>query len=86
MAANDDGNPDNARDMLNTLPTAIAEELLVRVRSGNASAAELSVAAKFLKDNHIECEMTHDNPLGKLAEAIPEFDNTAWNEQETGHG
>jgi len=82
---NDDGSPDNARDMLNSLHTAMAEELLARVRSGNATAAELSVATKFLKDNHIECVATEDNPLGQLADAIPDFDNTAWNEQETGH-
>jgi len=56
------------------------------VRSGNASAAELTVAAKFLKDNHIECVPTPDNALGKLVEAIPEFDQHSWNEQETGHG
>lgn len=82
---NDDGSPDNARDLLNSLHTAMAEELLGRVRSGNASAAELSVATKFLKDNHIECVATPNNPLGQLADAIPEFSNAAWNEQETGH-
>ena len=83
---NDDGNPENARDKLNSLHTAIAEELLQRVRSGNALAAELSVATKFLKDNHVECVATEDNPLGQLADSIPDFDNEEWNEQVTGHG
>ncbi len=86
MTSNDNNDPNNARDMLSSLHSAVAEELLQRVRSGNASAAELTVAAKFLKDNHIECVPTPDNALGKLVEAIPEFDQHSWNEQESGHG
>lgn len=85
MITNDNNDPNNARDMLSNLHTAVAEELLARVKSGNASAAELTVAAKFLKDNHIECVPTADNALGKLVSSIPEFDQDSWNEQETGH-
>lgn len=37
-------------DTLETLEAALAEDLLARVQSGVATAAELAVARQFLKD------------------------------------
>jgi len=39
------------KDVLNELHESVTKELLMRVKSGEATSAELSVAVKFLKDN-----------------------------------
>ena len=40
--------------LLDQLHTELAQELLDKVRSGEAKASELNVARQFLKDNGIE--------------------------------
>lgn len=59
---------------LGDLHEGIAQELLSRIRSGEATAAELSVATKFLKDNGIEAIAAQDSPLANLAASLPMFD------------
>ena len=56
---------------LNMLHEAVAEELLARVRSGEAKPADLSVAVKFLKDNGIEAIPTDGSLLQALFEELP---------------
>ena len=60
---------------LGSLHEAVAEDLLRRVMSGEASPAELNAAIKFLQNNHIEAIATEDNALGKLAASLPTFDD-----------
>ena len=43
-------------ETLSTLHTAVAQELLDRIQSGEAKPADLAVAVKFLKDNNIEVD------------------------------
>jgi len=62
-------------ELLGALHEAVASDLLRRVQTGEASASEMSVVIKFLKDNGIEALATENNALGKLAEEMPEFDN-----------
>ena len=59
--------------LLEDLHSTVAKELLSRVKSGEATAAEFSAAIKFLKDNGIECIATPDNPIGSLAASMPVF-------------
>lgn len=54
----------------------LANELLQRVRSGEATASELSVVRQFLNDNNVSGVPTEDNPLGQLADVLPSFDET----------
>lgn len=63
--------------LLSTLHDAVAQELLGRVRSGEASPAELSAAIKFLKDNGIEAIPSMDNNIGKLMASLPDFEEDA---------
>ena len=56
---------------LNMLHEAVAEELLARVRSGEAKPADLSVAVKFLKDNGIEAIPTDCSLLQAIFEELP---------------
>jgi hypothetical protein len=63
----------NTNELLEALHNTVATELLSRIKSGEATAAEFSAAIKFLKDNGIECIATPDNPLGSLAASLPVF-------------
>jgi len=58
--------------MLDELHKVVAIELLNRVKSGEATASELSVAVKFLKDNNASLDViTAESPLAALLEQLP---------------
>lgn len=59
------------KDILEELHNAVAQDLLSKVKSGEASAAELSAAIKFLKDNGIEALPVEGSPLGNLVDSLP---------------
>jgi|TARA_R110000796_G_scaffold128264_1_gene243721 hypothetical protein len=61
----------NLEKMLSTLHTAVAQELLDRVESGEAKPADMSNAIKFLKDNNIDAIPVQGSPLDGLLEALP---------------
>jgi len=66
-----------SREILDSLHDAVSQELLLRVRSGEATASELSVAVKFLKDNGASLDViTAESPLGNLLESLP-FESVA---------
>ena len=52
------------KQLMDTLHDAVTKELLMRVQSGEATASELSVAVKFLKDNGASLDVvTAESPL-----------------------
>lgn len=51
---------------LGELHEMLASKLLLRIKSGEATAAEYAVAAKFLKDNAISCEPEKSDDLKDL--------------------
>ena len=55
---------------------AMATELLQKIESGEATAADLSVARQFLKDNGINASTRQSDPLANLALTLP-FDPEA---------
>ena len=62
----------NKKDIMETLHDAVTQELLLRVRSGEATASELSVAVKFLKDNGASLDIiTAESPMASLLENLP---------------
>lgn len=62
--------------VLGTLHEAVAQALLDKVNSGEATAQELQAAIKFLKDNGIEAIREENDPLNKLSRIVlPEFDD-----------
>ena len=62
----------NKKDTMETLHDAVTQELLLRVRSGEATASELSVAVKFLKDNGASLDViTAESPMASLLENLP---------------
>lgn len=57
-------------DLLNLLHERLGEHLLERLESGEATAAEVGQAVKFLKDNGIEAIPKPHNPLGQLSTSM----------------
>ena len=58
--------------ILEELHDSVARDLLAKVKSGEATASELSVATKFLKDNGAVHEVvTSESPMANLLEALP---------------
>jgi hypothetical protein len=65
-----------SEELLESLHNAVAEDLLDKVKSGEATAQELSAAIKFLKDNGIEASRASSPNLDKLAQtALPTFED-----------
>ena len=58
-------------ELLNALHGALASEFMRRIKDGTATAADLSAARQFLKDNGIDAIPTKDSPLGNLVENLP---------------
>ena len=63
-------------DLMVNMHKALAGELLARIQSGEATAAELSAAIKFLKDNGIDVNAQQSEPMMNLAKILP-FDPEA---------
>lgn len=63
---------DKVKLMLDRLHEETALHLLKRVESGEASAQELGVVVKFLKDNGSTYDIiTKDSPLANLLDSLP---------------
>ena len=57
---------------LEELHEVVTEELLARVRTGEATSAELSVAVKFLKDNGASNDIiTAESPMANSLKELP---------------
>lgn len=56
---------------LQELHDVIANELLTRIKNGEATSADLSVARQFLKDNGIDANTGQSEPLLNLAKVLP---------------
>tara|TARA_B100001250_G_scaffold259138_1_gene223113 strand:+ start:339 stop:581 length:243 start_codon:yes stop_codon:yes gene_type:complete len=59
------------QETLENLHSQVAQELLQRIISGEASSADMSNAIKFLKDNGVEGLPVQDSPLGELINVLP---------------
>ncbi len=60
------------KQQMDDLHMAVTQELLLRVQSGEATASELSVAVKFLKDNGASLDViTAESPMANLLEKLP---------------
>ena len=60
------------KELIDTLHDAVTKELLMRVQGGEATASELSVAVKFLKDNGASLDViTAESPMANLLKDLP---------------
>jgi hypothetical protein len=61
-------------DMFNELHNIVTKELLNRIKSGEASTADLKAACDWLSKNDISGVAYEGNPLDKLATIMPKVD------------
>lgn len=61
-----------SEDLLSQLHDELTNQLLKRVASGDATAADLAVARGLLKDNSITCAPSKDNGIGELERKLAE--------------
>lgn len=61
-------------DMFNELHNMVTKELLNRIKSGEASTADLKAACDWLAKNDISGVAYDGNPLDKLANVLPQID------------
>jgi hypothetical protein len=61
-------------DMFNELHNIVTKELLNRIKSGEASTADLKAACDWLSKNDISGVAYDGNPLDKLATIMPKVD------------
>jgi len=60
------------KQLMDTLHDEVTKQLLMRVQSGEATASELSVAVKFLKDNGASLDViTAESPMANLLQDLP---------------
>lgn len=59
------------KQILESIHLALAQELLRKIESGDATPADLSVARQFLKDNSIDCAPAASEPMLNLAKIMP---------------
>lgn len=62
-----------SEELLGSLHDAVAKDLLARVKSGEATPAELNAAIKFLQNNGIEAMCEEDSPVHDLMKSLPIF-------------
>lgn len=62
-----------SEDALGDLHGALAEVFLHKLRSGEVTAADLSVIRQFLKDNGITADPNTSEPLKNIVDEIPDF-------------
>ena len=65
---------DKKLELLQNLHTVLIENLLDKVKSGEAKAGDLNVARQVLKDNGFECKPTEKNPIEDLMSSLPDLD------------
>jgi len=61
-------------EMFNELHNMVTQELLNRIKSGEASTADLKAACDWLSKNDISGVAYDGNPLDKLATIMPKVD------------
>ena len=61
-------------DMFNDLHNIVTQELLNRIKSGEATTADLKAACDWLTKNDISGVAVEGSPLDKLANVLPQID------------
>ena len=61
-------------DQFNELHNLVTQEFRTRVKSGEASTADLKAACDWLKTNDISGIAVEGNPLAQLANIMPQVD------------
>jgi len=71
-------------EVLGSIHEALANELLSRIKNGEATPTDLNVARQLLKDNNITVTPAAGNPLLNIAEELPYDAENIINQKEVG--
>jgi ABC-type Zn uptake system ZnuABC Zn-binding protein ZnuA len=63
---------------LSMLHELTAQALIEKIKSGEATSADLNAAIKFLKDNDISCVVTQSDPMKELIDELVDYDETVF--------
>lgn len=63
---------------LSMLHELTAQALIEKIKSGEATSADLNAAIKFLKDNDISCVVTQSDPMKELIDGLVDYDETVF--------
>lgn len=69
-------------DALNLLHSLVAQDLIKRIKTGEATPQEISQAIKFLKDNEVTADITHSAPLKQLENTVTDIGELPFMEEE----
>jgi hypothetical protein len=58
-------------DRLDLLASLTVEALILKIKSGEVTAADLNVARQLLKDNNVQFGEPSKGPLKSLTDALP---------------
>lgn len=61
----------NRPELLERLHDLLTQNLIDKIESGEATAADLGVARQLLKDNNINAVPAAGSPILKLSQALP---------------
>lgn len=61
-------------DRLHTLQDVLIDEMLRRIQTGEATAADLGAARQLLKDNGVQAVASEKSPMLELVNSLP-FDD-----------
>ena len=65
---------ENNQKALESLHTVLIQELLNRIRTGDATPSDLNVARQLLKDNGIESIPVESSPFNDLMASLPDLE------------
>lgn len=61
----------NPSDKLHTLQDILIDEMIRRIQSGEATAADLGAARQLLRDNGVQAAVTDESPIANLVKSLP---------------
>lgn len=64
----------NPAERLHNLQDILIDEMIRRIKTGEATAADLGAARQMLKDNGIQAVTTDESPMLELVNSLP-FDD-----------
>ena len=70
--------PRASEDTLGELHELIAKDLIAKIKSGEATSADINAAIKFLKDNDISCVASQSDDMKELVDSLPDYDATVF--------
>lgn len=70
--------PRASENTLGELHELIAKELIAKIKSGEATSADINAAIKFLKDNDISCVVSQNDDMKELVDSLPIYDEMAF--------